>query len=121
MSQYVDSRTRTFTAGVAIAQYLRVKLSGGKLALSGAADHDNDLGVIREPAFADGDIRAVIVRTKEGTLPMVAAGAVTVGDLVYTAANGRVSTTSTGATKIGIALSAAGAAGDIIEVLPINY
>ena len=103
-------------AGEAIEPYRRVTLSGGKLVKAGLTDRE--LGTIEEAAFADGDLRAVRLRTAQGTCKMVAAGAIAVGDLVYTSGFGRVSATATATSYLlGTALEAASIAGDVIEVL----
>lgn len=118
MSQYFETPTRGFTAGAAIAQYLRVKLSSGKLAVAGA---EQDIGTIEEESFADGDVRAVRLLSTQGTHLAVAAGAVSAGAKVYGAAGGKVDDTQgTGAFLRGIALEAATADGDVIEILPLN-
>lgn len=114
MSQFVETPTKTFTAGAAIAKYLRVKLSSGKLAASGATD--DDLGQIEDASFADLDVRSVRLRTAPGTCKMVAAGAITAGARVYQAASGKIDDTVTG-KLVGTALEAATADGDVIEVL----
>lgn len=80
------------------------------------------LGVIADEAAAAGeDVAVQLLGSSASTLSMVAAGAVTAGSLVYTAANGRVSALSaTSGTYycVGVALSPASAAGDSIEVDP---
>lgn len=118
MSQFIDGPTGNFVAGVAIAQFLRVKLVAGKLAISGAGvtDAGNDLGEITQAAFADGDVRAVRFRNSAGTRKMVAAGPIVQGADVFGAAGGKVDDAASG-TAIGIALEAASADGDIIEVM----
>ena len=114
---WVDTYTKTFTAGAAIAKNLRVTLTSGKLAVAVLAT--DDIGVIRDAAFADGDQRAVVLRNKAGTIPMVAGGAIAFGAKVYTAAGGKISATAaTGSFLRGYAVEAATADGDIIEVLP---
>lgn len=124
MSQYVETPTKGFTAGGAIAQYLRVKLSGGELAAAGLTDLE--IGTIEEAALADGDVREVRLRTAPGTAKMVAAGEITAGAAVYTAASGKISATAASTSyAIGHALEAATADGDIVEVLryahgPVN-
>lgn len=112
--QYVDSNTKVFQAGGALGQYLRVKLVAGVLALAGAADIE--LGVMLQAAFAAGDRKSVMLRNKQGTMPMVAVGAIAAGAVVYTDANGQVGTTNTN-TRIGVAITAASGAGSILEVL----
>lgn len=116
MSQYVDTPTRTFTAGAAIGQYIRVYLSSGKLAVAGLTN--KEIGQAEVAAFADGDVIPVRLRTAQGTCKMVAAGAITAGAAVYTAASGKIDdvATSTG-FLVGTALEAATAANDVIEVL----
>lgn len=114
MSQYVETACKAFTAGAAIAKHLRVKLSAGKLAAAGVADQS--IGTLEQASFADGDVVGVRLRTAQGTVKMVAAGAITAGAPVYAAAGGKVDDAVTPFPE-GIALEAAGADGDIIEVL----
>lgn len=115
MSQTVETACRTFIAGGAIAKYLRVILTAGKLAKAGVADLE--LGNIEDAAFANGDYRAVRLRTAQGTKKWVSAGSITAGNIFYAAANGTVD--STGTIPCGIALETA-ASGDIFEGLPLN-
>jgi hypothetical protein len=117
MSQQTEGRTKTFTAGAAIGQWILVKLSSGKLAVAGLGEEF--LGVIEEAAFADGDLRSVVLRSSEGTIKCVASGAFSAGAVVYGRAAGKVDDISTtSALRVGIALEAATAANDVIEVLP---
>lgn len=117
MGQYIDGNERTFTAGGALDQYLRVKLSSGKLAAAGIGD--KDLGVTTRAAFADGDDVAVRLRNCNGTTKGIAAKAIAVGDTVYTAASGKFSDAQgTGAFEYGVALSAASGNGSVFEILP---
>lgn len=110
---FVEADVRQFTAGAAIAQYLRVKLSAGKLAKAGSTDVE--LGTMTVASFADGDVVGVRLRTAEGTSLMVAAAAITAGNPCYAGANGKVD--ASGTILMGIALSAASADGDVLEVL----
>lgn len=114
MSQFVETPTKTFTAGAAIVQFLRVKLTSSKLATCGA--EDGEIGTIEAESFADLDIRAVRLASAQGTAKMVANGAIAVGDTVYGASGGKVGTT-VNSYLIGIALDSASANNDIIEVL----
>ncbi len=114
----VCERRRTFQASAAIAKHLRVKLSGGQLAAAGLAD--NDIGTIDYAALAANEYVPVNLRSLQGTEQVVAAGEITLGAAVYTAAAGKVSATGAGTSfKRGIALQAATADGDIIEILPL--
>jgi len=113
MSQEFVTRERTFVAGAAIAQYLRVKLSSGKLAAAGAADID--IGTLRDASFADLDLRVVKLRAAQGTVKMVAAGAIDAGAIVYGAASGKVNDVANG-NPVGQAMETVTADGDVIEV-----
>ena len=113
-----DTGFHTFEAGAAIAQHLRVKLSGGKLAVAVLADGPGvELGTMEEASFADGDMRSVRARNFIGIRKMIANAALAVGVKLYTAAAGKVGATASGAFLEGIALTASAADGDIIEVL----
>jgi hypothetical protein len=122
MAQFVDSNTKTFIAGGALDQHLRVKLSSGKLTAAGVAD--DWIGTTCQEAFADGDVVDVRLRSASGTSKYIAAGAITTGARVYAAASGKVDDAIT-TEFIGIALplnsetstTAAGANNDICEVL----
>ncbi len=118
MSQFVETATKAFTAGAAIGKHILVKISSSKLAVAGLAEQP--IGTIEDEAFADLDVRAVRLLSAQGTLKCVAAAAVAEGAVVYGRAAGKVDDVSTSsAVKIGIAMEAAGAANDIIEVMPL--
>jgi predicted RecA/RadA family phage recombinase len=113
--QYCENGRKAFiNGGTALARYTRVKLSSGVLAAAVLAD--KEIGVLMERVEANqyGD---VLLRTSSGTTPMIAAAPITAGATVFTAAAGKVSNTGTGAFQVGVALEAATADGDIIEVL----
>lgn len=116
MSQYVETATRTFIAGGALAAHIRVKLSSGKLAA--AAANEEEIGTTERAAFADGDTISVRLRTAQGTVKMTAGGPITSGAAVNGAASGKIDDDAgAGSVKIGIALEAASGDGSIIEVL----
>lgn len=112
MSQYNESAVKTFQSAGALAQYLRVKLSAGVLALAGSTDVA--LGYVERAVFA-ADYTPVRVRTAQGTCIHIASVAIAAGGDVYAAAGGKVA--ATGTLLIGTALTAATADGDQIEVL----
>ena len=115
MSQYVESARRTLIAGGAIAEFLRVKASGGRLAV---ADADElGLGTIEVAAFADGQYVPVRLWSAQGTRKMVAAGPFAAFAKVFGAAGGLIDDVESGA-EIGIALEASTDEGDIVEVAP---
>ena len=121
---YVDGCIKTFTAGAAFLAHALVKLSSGKVVKSTATATDDPVGIAEYAAEADGDEVAVRLLNTDGTVEMVAAGAVTSGTIVYAAADGKVQTLPVAAAtyrQIGIALEAATADGDIIEVLPYGF
>ena len=115
MSQAIEGRTKAFTAGAAIGQWILVKLTAGKLAA--AALGEEWLGVLEEASFADGDLRSVALRSAEGTIKCVASGAFAAGAIVYGQAAGKVDDIPTAALRVGMALEAATALNDIVEVL----
>jgi hypothetical protein len=112
MSQYVETNLKGFTAGGALGQYLRVT---GATSLSLAGASTVELGTLESATFAAGDLGQVRLRTANGTAKMVALTAITAGNAVYAAAGGKVA--ATGTVFVGTALEAAGADGDVIEVL----
>lgn len=117
MSQYVETPTKAFTAGAALGKHTLVKLSSSKLAAAGLAEEP--IGVLEDESFADGDVRAVRLLSATGTIKCKAANAITEGAVVYGRASGLVDDASgSSAIRIGIALEAATATNDIIEVLP---
>lgn len=84
-----------------------------------AATSDVPLGTVPDEASAAEEAVSVQLLGKGPTKKMVASEAMTVGDEVFTTATGKVQDRPAGAGTywcIGIALTAAGADGDIIEV-----
>lgn len=118
MSQFVEGPTKTLVAGGAIGQHLRVKLVSGQLALAGAgvSDEPIEVGTMHNATFAAGEPVAVRTRNAQGTVKMIAAGAISAGVEVFGAADGKISATSSGAA-IGISMEAATADGDVIEIM----
>jgi hypothetical protein len=117
MSQFIEGNHKAFTAGATLGRYTRVKISSGVLALAGALD--KDVGVVTRPVTVANTPVDVMLRTSNGTTPMVASGAITANSPIFTDANGQVTSTGAGTNNLnlGLALTAASNAGDIIEVL----
>ncbi len=116
----------TFEAGGTIGAKCLCKLSSGEVVVVSAAT-DVIIG-INQFAVVDGDKATVRPLNSQGTAELCAAGEIAVGALVVYKddASGRVETdgSADNRAKIGIALEAATAAGDIIEVLlfpSLNY
>lgn len=113
---------KTFTANGAIGGKLRVKITAAsatvppQVELAGAGEQH--IGVT-EVAAADGEMIAVRLRNADGTHEVTAAGAFAVGAVLYGAASGKVDDASSG-TAIGIAVEAATADGDIVEVVDMT-
>lgn len=118
MSQFNDSGCFTATADAAVGLYERVKMdSDGKVTQAGLADRC--IGVAMTEAFASGDVINVALYSKAGTLKMIAVEALAAGAVVYSEAAGKVQDTAAVTSyPIGIALEAAAADGDVIEVAP---
>lgn len=113
MTQFVETGCRTFEAGSALAEGLRVKLSAGQVVVAGSTDHE--LGTVSERALAQGDAVSVRLRTAQGTTRFIAVDAITAGNPFYAAASGKVS--ASGTVLIGIALETTTANGDVFEGL----
>src|SRR5205823_5260001 len=111
MSLFNESGERGFVSAATLARYLRVKTVAGLVA---AGSTDVELGVTTV-ACVSGDFVNVKLRTAPGTVPMVASGAITLGNPVYAASGGKIA--ASGTILLGTALTTATADGDIVEVL----
>ena len=105
---------RTFIAGEALEAARRVKFSTD-LEVVYADDSETSIGVT-EKAVADGEQVAVSLKNYPGTVEIEAAGAITQGDKVYGADDGKIQSASTGNEKVGWAYETASGSGAIIEV-----
>lgn len=76
------------------------------------------IGVCEDtPEAADDPVNVALLGVAPGTLLAVAAGAITAGAAVYTAANGKVSATGASTSYfLGFAVTAAAADGDPVEI-----
>lgn len=115
MAQFNDTGYGTVTLSATVPQFGRVTAAG---ALAGATDQD--IGVTMQ-AGVSGDVVSVAYVNKQGTHKAIAASSITLGAKVHTAASGKVNDTqATGSFLRGLAMEAANADGDIIEVLPLT-
>ncbi|MDD4980694.1 MAG: DUF2190 family protein [Candidatus Omnitrophica bacterium] len=115
---YTDNGVKTFTAGEALARARRVKLSSGYGTQVEYADAADDyIGVTLEAAASGEPVAVKLKRNSEGTVEVEASGIITAGATIYGAADGKVSTSSTGTDKFGKALEAASGDGAVIEGL----
>ncbi len=97
--------------------YLRVKLSGDHT-VTVAGINDEAIGVARNAAPTAGDPVAVLMLDKQGSMPFVAAGAISQNAVFYGAASGKVSATQNGA-PLGKALEAASGNNSQFEGIPL--
>lgn len=96
--------------------------ANGNISHCSATATNNPVGVT-QLAGGSGDHVPVKLMNHPGTIEVTASGAITRGDEVAADASGKVQAMPTAAgdyKKIGIALEAATADGDIIEVLPTD-
>lgn len=114
MSSYVNSPTHSFTGGAVLELGRCVKKSGGKVVYAGAADEH--IGTMEIRCEGDGQPATVRLRTAQGTVMMSCAGNISDGAEVFSAANGQITATP-GTISRGFA-NQAGAANDLIEVIP---
>lgn len=110
MSQFNDTGYGSVTLSGSVSQYERVTGAGAQ---AGAAAQD--IGCVLQDGVS-GDVVGVSLVSKQGSQKMIASGAISEGAAVYNAASGRVA--SSGTNFRGVALEAATAAGDVIEVMP---
>ena len=115
MAQFTEACCKTFIATGALAEFLRVSLTAGKLVAAGIAV--KELGTMERPAKAADEVVPVRLRTAPGTVKMVASAALAVGADVFTAAAGKVGASASTAFYLGTCLHASAADGDVIEVL----
>jgi hypothetical protein len=109
----------TGVADGAIARYTRVKYDSN-CKITTAVLTDVGIGTADNDTAAAGELLAVRLNDDPGTRLMIAAAAISAGVPVYTAAAGRVSATAASTSfRVGWALTAATAAGDLIEVAPM--
>ena len=117
MAQYVEEDLRTFLAGSALGQHLRVTTIGsGQVGLAGAGDCG--IGTTENVATFTNEPLTVRLLSATGTRKVVANGAITEGSQLYCAASGKVS--STGTIPYGICLESSTADNDVIEAFFYN-
>jgi hypothetical protein len=123
MSQYIEGPRKTFTAGEALPAFRRVlvfAVTGEHGPTVKLADATEPCIGVTEEYTASGAPVTIYLANAQGTRKMMAtAAAITGNNAVYAANDGYVA--ATGTVVEGKALeTTAGAAGDILEVLPIN-
>jgi hypothetical protein len=108
--------------GVVATRYLLGTNGSDALHVAVCGANNVPVGIIcDEASAAEEELAVSLLGAAPATLRMVAAGTIAAGSLVYTAASGKVGalpTTSGTYYCVGIALTAAAASGDVIEVDP---
>ena len=118
MSQY-NTGFKAFIANEAITRHTTVKLTGSTGDhVSVCGSNEANLG-FADDTVASGEYLTVKLKNTGGTLKAMAGAAVTVGAALYNQASGKV-TSEAGGTQRYVALEAADADGDVIEVLPVS-
>lgn len=126
MAHFVTSGSKGFSASVDIPLGTAVKLTAAKTVGISTAATDRTIGFVSETVKA-GRIANVRMRNAEGTVNAIAGGTIAVGDKLVVTTAGQVITATQAAAAaqpvneaVGISLEAA-TAGQIIEILPLNY
>ena len=113
----VKNNTRTFVAGEALDAYMLVDIeSDGSVTKASETSVGTQIGYTIA-STASGEAATISLVVGGGTSYAIADGAVAIGQVIYSAAGGKVSATGVGAQRIGLAVSAATADGDVIEVI----
>ena len=120
--QQID-RDRTFKAGADLtsSQFRFVKMSAQNTVVVATAGTDKIIGVLQN-APALNDTARVTLLNAQGTTQVVASAAIAVGAYVTATTGGKaVTTTTAGNVVAGIAVDAAAADGDLIEIIPTSF
>jgi|TARA_R110002012_G_scaffold20689_3_gene73097 hypothetical protein len=118
MSQKVDSNEKSFRADGAIPQYSLVRATSTGVDVCGIAHHA--IGTATRQAFAAGDEISVKLISGAGTHKVIASAALAQGADAFTAASGKVGASASTAYRVGKLLEAAGADGDVVEMLYLS-
>ena len=114
----------SFNAAEAISAGARVKFSSGTNTIVNAVLADVEIGTAilysGKSSYAIGDAVGVKLNNAPGTRTVIANGAIAVGAVVKRAAAGKVAPASGTGANYAIAMEAAGADGDLIEVLHVD-
>lgn len=105
----------TKTASAAISQGVIVKLGSDSSCVAACSATDaNAIGVTLDSAAQNDNVAVALLGIANHTVQTVASGAISAGAKVYLAANGKIS--ASGTIYVGIALTAASADGDLVEL-----
>ena len=113
MSQFNDTGYATVTLTETVGQFLRTDASGTLCGIT-----ERGIGVATRSGVS-GDAVSVALHSKPGTMKVIASAAISKDAIVYTAASGKVGASASTAFPLAIAMEAATADGDVIEVMPL--
>lgn len=122
MAQQTMGPLVTFVADEALEAYRQVRFTAGSTTNVVYADAGEEaIGVVQEEVEAAGEFATVRMLTDSGTFKLVAAGAFSLGDKLFPAADGKVDDDSTtGGSAAWEALEAASGDGSVIEARPLG-
>ncbi len=119
MANHTVHKTVTQTAGADLTgkeQRIMKYSTGGKVAVATSATADKFAGVLAVGNTSN-EVVSVWDAQESGRVPVIAGAAVSAGAFITTDGEGRaVATTTAGNNALGVALTAAAAAGEVIEV-----
>lgn len=123
MAGQKNSGPLTRRAAGTIPAYALVKQdANGDVVVCTATATDEAIGAIGELAAVSGDLVVIYPLTSPGTILMRAASAIAINVAVFQVAAGEIDNLATSGAavmrRVGVAMEAAGAQGDIIEVMP---
>lgn len=119
---HAGGKITRYAEGALSTRYVLMKkgTANDEVLVCGASDMP--IGVLTDEAYADRDpVNITLLGSADRTLLMVASEEIAVGAYVFTAANGKVQDLPAGAGTyycVGIAVTAAGGDGDLLEVDP---
>jgi hypothetical protein len=109
--------SKSFLAGGAIGIYRAVEIAAGEVVTQANAGTDAILGICQEEITADDVTRGRVANVQMlGVSRCIAGAAITIGATVMTDGTGRVIAATATNRPIGMALQAAAAAGDHVDV-----
>ena len=112
----VQNSQRTFVAGEALNPYLLVKVEADGHVVKAGAVADQPLVGLTTTSASNGGATTISLVNGGGTAYATANEAIDAGDLVFTAADGKITSSVLLHTKVGVALEASSADGDVIEI-----
>jgi len=116
----IQNTTRTFIAAEAIGAYILVKVDSSGLAETATATAAEPKVGYTTASVTLGEAANISLIHGGGSSFATASEALSIGDVVYGDAGGKVSASGSSGDKVGVTLTAATADGDVVEVLPLH-